>query len=367
MDQYTAVLFFWVKRLGMPLVGVYHMLCSSVFFNTEIEGDKGLEYWANQALAPVHYLLAGRKATYDEKTHQYKIEQRFDYKEHFGVKTLASLAALPFSVTVGSGLKAIAYLDASVQKRHGAVVASIGRHPVQSNLAYYRELGVQVGNMHAPDKLRSPIYDRSDHATDHLNVYKTALKDIDAILKKHDIPYWLDCGTLLGAYRYRGFIPWDEDLDIAILQPDFDNVKNALAELDPETYQVLDWSSRDKAKTYLMVHIKSTGYLIDIYHFGIETDKKALRGIVSNIDCMFLPNSWKVREGRFARSVPYAMVFPLKKTNFEGIEVYVPNDTPGYLKGVYGEDLRPAKIYNKETGHYEKDLTHPYWQLEYAH
>ncbi|MCB1108408.1 MAG: LicD family protein [Chlamydiia bacterium] len=367
MDQISAFVFVWAKRLGMPLVGVYHMICGSVFFNTEIEGDTGLEYWANQALAPVHYLLAGRKAIYDEKTHHYQIEQRFNYDEHFGLRTLASMAALPLSVTVGSGLKALAYLDTSVQKRHHAVITSLNARPIKSNLDYYACLGVEVGNLHAPDKLRSPIYDRSDNQTEHLAPYKDALGAISTILRKHEIPHWLDCGTLLGAYRYRGFIPWDKDLDIAILQPDFDNVKNALGELDSNKYQVLDWSSRDKAKTYLMVHIKGTSHLIDIYHFAVDADKKELRGIVSNIDSMFLPRSWKICEGRFARSVPYDMVFPLKKTHFEGIEVYVPNDTPGYLKGVYGDDLRPAKIYDKTTGRYEKDLSHPYWQLEHVH
>ena len=77
--------------------------------------------------------------------------------------------------------------------------------------------------------------------------------------------------------------------------------------------------------------------------------------------------SWKIREGRFARSVPYDVVFPLKKSTFEGIEVYVPNDTVAYLQGVYGEDLRPAKVYDPNTGRYEKDLTHPYWQRAHVH
>lgn len=63
------------------------------------------------------------------------------------------------------------------------------------------------------------------------------LREIDRICRKYDISYQLFAGTALGAVRHGGFIPWDDDLDIVMLRPEYERfLEAAPAELDPEIY-----------------------------------------------------------------------------------------------------------------------------------
>ena len=42
------------------------------------------------------------------------------------------------------------------------------------------------------------------------------------ICEKWDIPYYLVCGSALGAVKYGGFIPWDDDIDVGLLRKDYE-------------------------------------------------------------------------------------------------------------------------------------------------
>lgn len=62
------------------------------------------------------------------------------------------------------------------------------------------------------------------------------LKDIDAFCRENSIPFWLNGGSALGAVRHRGFIPWDDDADIAMMRSDYERFVEAMKEKCPEGY-----------------------------------------------------------------------------------------------------------------------------------
>lgn len=68
------------------------------------------------------------------------------------------------------------------------------------------------------------------HNSQHLSLKEVQqielnlLKYFDSFCKQHGLRYYLDCGTLLGCIRHQGFIPWDDDIDVAMPLPDYDRL-----------------------------------------------------------------------------------------------------------------------------------------------
>ena len=72
------------------------------------------------------------------------------------------------------------------------------------------------------------------------------LKEIDRICKKNDIKYFLTGGSLLGAVRYGGSIPWDDDLDIGMLREDFEKFRKICPlELDGAKYAYASYTTEE--------------------------------------------------------------------------------------------------------------------------
>ena len=63
------------------------------------------------------------------------------------------------------------------------------------------------------------------------------LEEIDRICSENGIKYSLFAGSALGAVRHSGFIPWDDDLDIVMMRPDYERfLRIAEKELRPEFF-----------------------------------------------------------------------------------------------------------------------------------
>lgn len=63
------------------------------------------------------------------------------------------------------------------------------------------------------------------HLSDLQRAEFKILKVFDAICKKYNIKYYMADGTLIGALRHKGFIPWDDDIDIAITRPEYERFR----------------------------------------------------------------------------------------------------------------------------------------------
>lgn len=354
----------WVLYTGLPVVQAYHLLCGNLLFNAADEEAQGVERVADCVLTPVHYLLAAHKIHHENE--EINFFPRFSYRDHFLVKTATSFVLLPLSTGAGVLLKAASLLSPETHKKHHAILERVKNLPLHSNTELYRSMGMKMQDYTRAPFIDPPAHERRPGDQEIMKPEKEGLREIVSILRAHKIPFWVDCGTLLGAYRYGGIIPWDWDLDIAILAPDFDNAMKALSTLDPEKYAVQDWSGRECPKTYLKVYVKGTKTLIDIYNFTIDPKERVIRSVFSNEGSPFLPESMKIRERRYTIATPFDFIFPLKRAFFDGIEVPVPGKTKEYLQQRYGENLGPVKVYNPETGGYEKDLSHPYWKMAHA-
>lgn len=110
------------------------------------------------------------------------------------------------------------------------------------------------------------------------------MKDIDAFCTENNITYSLAGGTLLGAVRHKGFIPWDEDADIFMPRPDYERF---LATYGGERYNIISSTEGDgRQGLYKGTHLKvqdsrtvSHEGVMQTYRFGINVDVFPVDGL----------------------------------------------------------------------------------------
>ena len=208
-----------------------------------------------------------------------------------------------------------------------------------------------------------------------------AMKDIDRICRENGLKYFLYAGTLLGAMNHKGFIPWDDDIDLAMFPEDFEKFSKLLLEQFPGRYTIssldsdLNWTSPGKKLfiqgTQLIYghHNVSSPFFIDICILHNIPDRKLSRFIqrrqlelITLILCVQakkitlvspLPKLTIGLLARFDRSF-WIRCFDRISTRFDGHHT---QDVATMF------DVLTPNPYNGKSG-YDKDITPRQWHDE---
>lgn len=127
------------------------------------------------------------------------------------------------------------------------------------------------------------------------------LIEFDRICNKHQIQYWIFFGSVLGAIRHKGFIPWDDDIDVAVLKKDYKRVLQAIETELSENFELQHHRNEPnfhmlyarivdkKSKMYydgnlgeIRKKFKYQGLFLDIFY--LEKGNKKLKKIIEKIN-----------------------------------------------------------------------------------
>ena len=213
------------------------------------------------------------------------------------------------------------------------------------------------------------------------------LRIVCRTLDENGLEYWLDYGTLLGAVRHKGYIPWDDDLDIAMTRKDYDVAYKILPE-ELKKYGIAVTEPNDER---IGISIWKAGLIMDIFPLD-NVDECSVKSYDELRDKTIEFRKYYVKNRKLPLSVLRAKrhemigipsennplwyhnvefcadrtvhsnnsIFPLKEMSFEGHLFKVPNDCHSYLTELYGDYMSMPKggVLHHQGGNGDKGITY---------
>lgn len=190
---------------------------------------------------------------------------------------------------------------------------------------------------------------------------KNILKETIAFLTKNNIPYAMCGGTLLGAVRHQGFIPWDDDIDIFVPRPDYEKLISLLK----KNQRVAGYKATGSMlKNSYHPFIKITNEKILTYNDRMDNNKQMNLWIdIFPIDG--LPKE-KEKTEKLYQKVKYVRNLYMLKTYKYGYLLKTNNIIKGIVKGIVKTFLvlLPYSILSKRLDDLSK--TYSYEEEEYV-
>lgn len=131
-------------------------------------------------------------------------------------------------------------------------------------------------------------------------IHLELIQDIDKICEKYSIKWFLTAGSMLGAVRHKGFIPWDDDVDINMTRENFNKFKKIFKSELSDKYNLLLPGEKGNLMVFPRIEVKETlvqeinsdndtklGLMIDIFILDNASDNPVLR-FIHGVGCTFL-------------------------------------------------------------------------------
>ncbi len=189
------------------------------------------------------------------------------------------------------------------------------------------------------------------------------LKELLPIFEKNHIPYFALGGTMLGAVRHQGFVPWDDDIDIGVPREDYDRLLSLEEELPPH----LHFTSRQQDADYVYYFMRVVDERIKIRSTRSEVEE-TLPAWVDIFPLDGLPNTPLRRELHEKKILFSRAVFQLSR--FENIVNTKRTNRPPLEKAVIwcAKTFRLEKLVSRDFGFRLVDRTlkqFPYEKSDY--